>query len=139
MEDRLQASSCQGTGKAQANDSSIKFGAANSAACQETANPPLDNQLEEDGGDLKTHKWYFDNLAAAVVNKQGVLKQLVLNNTTLTTSNESLATLIKKKSNDIKNLEREISRMKMEVKSAQVIPPSSLTVKNKDSTSLKIF
>ena len=32
--------------KAQANDGSVKFGAANSAARQETAKPPLDNQLE---------------------------------------------------------------------------------------------
>ena len=40
--------------KAQANDGSAKFGAANYATCQETTNPPLDNQLEEDGGDLKT-------------------------------------------------------------------------------------
>ena len=40
--------------KAQANDGSVKFGAANSAARQETANPPFENKLEEDGGDLKT-------------------------------------------------------------------------------------
>ena len=32
--------------KAQANDGSVKFGAANSAARQETANAPLDDQLE---------------------------------------------------------------------------------------------
>ena len=51
--------------KAQANDSSIKFGAANSAARQETANPPLHNQLEEDGEDLKTPEEYFDNLSSA--------------------------------------------------------------------------
>ena len=73
--------------KAQANDGSIKFGAANSAARQETANPPLNNQLEEDGGDLKTLKGYFDNLAASAVNEKGVLQQLVLNNTTISTSN----------------------------------------------------
>ena len=47
--------------KAQGNNGSVKFGAANSSAHQETANPPL----EEDGGDLKTLKGYFDNLAAA--------------------------------------------------------------------------
>ena len=124
--------------KAQVNDGSIKSGAANSTARRETANPPLDNQLEEDGGDMKTLKGYFNNLAAAAVNEKGVLKQLVLNNTTLATSNESLVTLVKKQSNNIKNLEREISRMKREVKSSQGIPPSALTVKKKDSTSLKI-
>ena len=98
--------------KAQANDGSVKFGAANSAACQETANPPLDNQLEEEVGDLKTLKGYFDNLAAAAVNEKGVLQQLVLNSNTLSTSNESLVALVKNLSNNIKNLEREISHMK---------------------------
>ena len=98
--------------KAQDNNGSIKFRAANSTARQKTANPPLDNQLEEDGGDLKTLEGYFDNLAAAAVNWQGVLKQLMLNNTTLATINESLVDLVKNLSNDIKNLEREIYRMK---------------------------
>ena len=95
--------------KAQANDGSVKFGAANSAARQETANSPLNNQLEEDGGNLKHLEGYFDNLAAAAVNKKGVLQQLVSNNTTLSTSNESLAAFVKNPSNGIKNLEREIS------------------------------
>ena len=36
----------------------------------------------------------------------------MLNNTTLATSNESLVAFVKKQSNDIKNLEREISRIK---------------------------
>ena len=47
--------------KSQANDGCAKFGAANSTACQYTANPHPDNQLEEDSGDLKTLEWYFDN------------------------------------------------------------------------------
>ena len=55
---------------------------------------------------------YFDNLAAAEVNKNGVLQQLVLNNTTLTTSNESLVALVNKFNGNIKNLERENSRLK---------------------------
>ena len=55
---------------------------------------------------------YFDILASAAVNEQGVLNQLVLNNTTLTTSNESLMALVKNQSNDINNLDWEISRMK---------------------------
>ena len=50
---------------------------------------------------------YFNNLAAAEVNKKGVLQQLVLNNTTLTTSNKRLLALVNKLSGDIKNLEPE--------------------------------
>ena len=46
------------------------------------------------------------------MNEKGVLQQLVLNNTTLATSNESLVALVKKLSRDIKNLEQEISRLK---------------------------
>ena len=69
--------------KAQSNDGSVKFGAANSAKRQETANLLLDNQLELDDEYLKTLEGYFDNLAAAAVNEQGILKQLVLNNTML--------------------------------------------------------
>ena len=83
-------------GKAHDNDGSVKFGAANSAACQESAHFPLDNQLEADSGDLKTLKGYFDNLYAAAVNEQGDLKKLVLNNTTLAMSNESIVALLKK-------------------------------------------
>ena len=37
-----------------------------------------------------TAKGYFYNLAAATINEKSVLQQLVLNNTTLVTSNESL-------------------------------------------------
>ena len=98
--------------KAPANDGSVKFGAANSAARQESAHLPLDNHLEEDSGNLKTLKGYFDNLADAAVNKQGVRNQMMLNNTTLATSNESLVALVKKQSNNIKNLERKVSRLK---------------------------
>ena len=39
--------------KAQANNGSVEFGAANSAARQKT-NFPLNNQLEEDIGYIKT-------------------------------------------------------------------------------------
>ena len=82
--------------KAQATDGSIKFGAANSAARQGAAHISLDNKLKEESGDVKTIKGYFDNLAAAAVNEKDVLKQLVLNNTTLATSNKSLEALVKK-------------------------------------------
>ena len=124
--------------KALVNDGSVKFGAANSAARQEYSHLPLGNQLEEDSGDLKPLKGYFDNLVAAAVNGQGFLKQLVLNNTTLTTSNESLVDLMKKQGNDIKNLEREISRLKREVKLVQGTPPYAPTARKKDFTSIKI-
>ena len=60
--------------KGQANDGSVKFGAANSVACKETANPLLNNQLEEDGRDLNTLEGYFEKLAAAAVNEKGVLQ-----------------------------------------------------------------
>ena len=73
--------------KVQVNNGSVKFGASNSAALQENANTPLNNQQEEDGRDLETLEGYFDNLAATAVNKKGVLHQLLLNNTTLSTNN----------------------------------------------------
>ena len=55
---------------------------------------------------------YFTNLAAAATNEKELLTQLVLNNTALTTTNESLAALVKKQAGDLKNLEREIARLK---------------------------
>ena len=124
--------------KSQANNGSVKFGAANSAARQETADPPLENQLEEDGGYLKTLEGYFNNLAAAAVNEKWVLQQLLLNNNTISTSNKSLVALVKKFSNDIKNLEREISRLKKGGKEAQGIPPSAQTARSKSFTIHKI-
>ena len=57
-------------------------------------------------------KGFFGNLAAAAVKKKGVLQQLVLNITTLTTRNESLVALVEKLKGDIKNLERENSCLK---------------------------
>ena len=97
--------------KAQANDGSAKFGAANSSARQDKTTSPLDNQLEEEDVGIKSLEGYFDNLAVAVVKEKGVLQQLVLNNTTLTTSTKILVALIKKLNGDIKNLERENSRL----------------------------
>ena len=98
--------------KAQTNDGSAKFGAAKSAARQDKPTPPLENQLEDEDVGIKALEGYFDNLAAAAVNEKYVLQQLVLNNTTLTTNNESLVALVKKLNSDIKNLERENSRLK---------------------------
>ena len=89
--------------KAQAHQVNTKFGADNSAARQE-AHLPLDNQLEGDSSDVKTLEGYFENLAAAATNKKDILKQLVLNNTMLATSNKILVALVKKHQNEIKNL-----------------------------------
>ena len=99
--------------KAQANNGSATFGAANYAARQDKTTPPLDNQLEEVGVGIKALEGYFHNLASASVKEKGVLQQMVLDNTTLTTSNESLVALIKKLKGNIKNLERENSHLKM--------------------------
>ena len=74
--------------------------------------PPLDNQLEEEDVGIKDLEGYFNNLAAAAVNEKSVLQQLMLNNTALTTSNESLVALVKKLNGDIKNLEHKKSRLK---------------------------
>ena len=45
-----------------------------------------------------------------MMNEKDVLNQLVLNNTTLTNSNKSLVVLVKKQPNELKNLERELTR-----------------------------
>ena len=47
---------------------------------------------------------------------------MVLNNTTLTNRNESLVALVKKQANDLKNLERELTRIKKPQVSAQNPP-----------------
>ena len=109
--------------KDQAHEGSTKFGAANSAAHQE-AHLPLNNQLEGDSSDIKTLEGYFNNLAAAATNEKDVLKQLVLNNTTLATSNESLVALVKNQQNEIKNLERELSRNKKPGQASARNPPT---------------
>ena len=97
--------------KSQANESTAKFFAANSAACQETT-LTVDNQIEVDAGGIKALEEYYDNLAAATVNEKYVLQKLVLNNTTLATSNESLVALVKKLTGDIKNLKRDHLHLK---------------------------
>ena len=98
--------------KSQANNGSAKLEAANTSARQYKQPPPLDNQLEEEDVGIKATEGYFDNLAAAAVNEKSVLQLLVLNNTTLTTSNKTLVALVKKLNIDIKNLERKNSRLK---------------------------
>ena len=44
---------------------------------------------------IKALEGYFDTLAAAAVNEKSMLQQMVLNNNTLTTSNEILVDLVK--------------------------------------------
>ena len=97
--------------RAHANEGTAKFGAANSAAHQETR-PTVNNQLEVEYGGTQDLEGYFDNLTAAAINEKSVLQQLVLNTTTLVTSNESLVAQVKKLTGDIKNPERENSRLK---------------------------
>ena len=65
----------------------------------------------EDGG-IQALEWYFDNLATDKINEKPVIQQLVLNNTTPLTSNESLVAQVKKLTGEIKNLERENSHLK---------------------------
>ena len=58
--------------KAQANKGTVKFGAANSAAHQETTQNVENNQGVDDGG-KKALEGYFDNLASTAVNEKLVL------------------------------------------------------------------
>ena len=69
------------------------------------------NQKVGDGG-MKSLEGYFDNLSAAAVNEKSVLEQLVANNIKLAENKESLVTMVKKLTGDIKNLERDNSRLK---------------------------
>ena len=107
--------------KAQAHGGNTKFGAANSAACPEDQ-LPLDTQHEGASANINTLEGYFTNLAAAATNEKVLLNQLVLNNTTLTNSNESLVALVNKQANDLKNLERELARLEKPQVSARNPP-----------------
>ena len=109
--------------KFQAHEGSTKFRAANSADRLE-AHLPLDNQLEGDSSYVKNLEGYFDKLADAATNDKDVLQQLVLNNTTMATSNKSLVALIKNQQNEIKNLERELSRYKKPSQASARNPPT---------------
>ena len=55
--------------KTQANDGTAKFGAANSAARQETTRTTVDIQIEVEDGGIKALEGYFHNLAVAAVNE----------------------------------------------------------------------
>ena len=124
--------------KVQAHEGSTKFGAANSAARQE-AHLPLDNQLEGDSSNVKTLEGYFDNLADAVTNEKDVLKQLVLNNITLATSNESLVALEKSNKMRSRTWSGNFTAIRSYANPAQGTPqPYALTVKKRGTTSPKI-
>ena len=97
--------------KAQANEGSVKFGAANSEARLETTQGAETNKGVDEGG-MKSLDGYFDNLAAATVNKKSVLKQLVANNNKVAATNKNLVAIVKKLTNDINYLERETSCLK---------------------------
>ena len=85
--------------------------AANSDAHLETTQNVENNQVVDDG-EMKALEGYFNNLAAAAVNEKSVLEQLVMNNTKLAVTNKHLVAMVKKLTNEIKNLERETSRLK---------------------------
>ena len=107
--------------KGQVHGGNTKFRAANSAARPEDQ-LPLDTQHEGASANINTLEGYFTNLAVAATNEKELLNQLVLNNTTLTNSNESLVALVKKQANNLKNLERELARLKKPQVSAQNPP-----------------
>ena len=62
----------------------------------------------------------------------------MLNNITLTNSNESLVALVKKQANDLKNLERELARFKKPQVSAWNPQLSAPTAKRRGTINPKI-
>ena len=77
---------------------------------------------------MNSFEGYFTNLAAAATNEKELLTQLVLNNTTLTTTNESLVALVKKQEGNLKNFEREIACLKKPQDQASPRNPPTLCV-----------
>ena len=70
---------------------------------------------KNNGGDevgMKSLEGYSDKLAATAISEKSVLEQLVTNNSKLAATNKDLVAMAKKLSNEIKNLERETSRLK---------------------------
>ena len=68
---------------------------------------------------MKALEGYFYNLAAITVNNKAVLEQLLVNNTKLAATNESLVVMVKKMTGNIKNLERDNTCLKKGGKSSQ--------------------
>ena len=94
-----------------ADEGTVKFGAANSAAHQETTQN-MENKQAVDNGVMKALEGYFGNLDIAAINEKLVLEKLVANNTKLAANNESLVAMVKKLTVDIKNLERDNTHLK---------------------------
>ena len=69
---------------------------------------------------MKALEGYFDNLAAAAVNKKLVLEKLVANNTKISANNKNLVAMVKKLTSSINNLGQENSRLKKGGKSRRV-------------------
>ena len=104
--------------KAQANEGTMKFSAADSATHQETTQN-VENKQAVNNGDMKALEGYFDNLAATAVNEKPVLEQPVANNTKLAANNNSLVSMVKKLTGDINNLKRDNTRLKKGGKSSR--------------------
>ena len=92
--------------KVQANEGSVKLGAANADSRVETNNTTkkVETNHSVDKGGIKSLEGYFDNLAVAAVDKKMVLEQLVENNTKLAATNKDLVTIAKTFTNKIKKL-----------------------------------
>ena len=100
--------------KVQANEGSVKLGAANADSRVETNNTTkkVETNHSVDKGGIKSLEGYFDNLAVAAVDKKMVLEQLVENNTKLAATNKDLVTIAKTFTNKIKKIERKTSCLK---------------------------
>ena len=95
--------------KAQAADGADKFGATNAYKWV------LGGVTKDDGGNevsLKAFGGYFDNLAAATTNEKTVLEQIVASSAKLATTNKELMAVVKKLTNDNKDLQRETNCLK---------------------------
>ena len=61
---------------------------------------------------LKALKGYFDKLAAAATNEKTVLEQLVASNANFAATNEELVDVVKKLTNNNKDIQIESNRLK---------------------------
>ena len=76
---------------------------------------------------MESLEGYFDNLAAAAVNKKSVLEKLVVNNTKLAATNENLVVVVKKMTSNIKYLEREPPASRKAEKASGIRPCAHIT------------
>ena len=97
--------------KAQAAEGSDKFGAANAAGrVFKNSKVATENGHNEVG--MMALEGYFDNLCVAATNKKSVLEKLVAKNAKLAATNEDLVAIVKKLSNENKDLQQETYRLK---------------------------